>query len=114
MELDIERILKRFLKMTDATLSVNVDRGYIDAETRRDGVCISVIVSTKRYNNSYIKTEFYQDNCFTSSDASVVLDERDTLMGVKTGILSYLGLNSELEEYFLELSRKKAEKYFSV
>ena len=59
------------------------------------------------------KVEYKQYHCYTfTNEGKLFYSEGNTVKDVGEGILSYLGNNKDVDNYFDELARYEAKKYY--
>ena len=70
-------------------------------------VCYEVLVRRKG------KDEYRQHHCYNNKRGGVNYDHGNEEIGVRDGILAYLGNEKEVDNFFEEKTRQRAIKYFN-
>lgn len=92
------------MDMVNTTNIVELSReGY-----SRQGIFVCFKVEVK-YNN---ETNYLTHHCYNYVNGKVVYSDGNEIIGVKDGILAYLGNNELVQRYFEQIARHYARKYF--
>jgi hypothetical protein len=104
MDRDFVISIIKFLNRLDATVNIELHR----RGTNRGGkfVCMKVEVIYKGKKN------YLQYHCYVLKNGKLVYDEGNEVIGINGGILAYLGNEKDVDNYFDQLARTEAKKYF--
>lgn len=98
--------LIKFMDRMGMSSEIELSRHYIDSRGKRN-ICMSVVVYYKG------NVEYKQYHCYTfTNEGKLFYSEGNTVKDVGEGILSYLGNNKDVDNYFDELARYEAKKYY--
>jgi hypothetical protein len=95
----------KFLNRIDATVNIELERRYRNRQGNQV-VCMKVEVKFKG------KTHYLQYHCYSMKNNKITYDEGNEVVPIKNGILAYLGNPNVVDNYFDELARTEAKKYF--
>ena len=87
------------------TYTLEITRSYRDTMGRKS-VCIEVMVKFKD------KVQYIQHHCYRKVEDKIKYSEGNEIMGVKDGVLAYLGNNQKVDDYFDRLARRMAKEFF--
>lgn len=97
--------LEKFMDQMGLTSTIEIDRDYY---TLGPSVCVKVSVDRKGNN------EYLQYHCYTlKSDGNVKYDEGNEIKGINQGVLAYLGMDREIDNYFDDKARKIAKDWLT-
>lgn len=105
MEISFDKSLEKFMKTLGITYTIEISRGYRDTFGRKN-VCYEIRVEYKE------ESQYIQYHCYRWDGKNMVYREGNEVMGVKDGVLAYLGENQKVDEYFDRLARVKAKDFF--
>ena len=98
--------LEKFMKALNMTYSVEIDKNYYT----RGNYVVCVKVEVKRDENR----EYLQYHCYTlKRDGTPKYDEGNEVKGIQHGVLTYLGMDREIDDYFEQKSRELAKHALS-
>ena len=96
--------LQKFMKALNMTYYVEIDRDYyfgghksccVKIEVKRDG-----------------KPEYLQYHCYSlKRDGSLRYEEGNEIIGIQNGVLAYLGMDRDIDNYFDQKARVLAKNY---
>lgn len=102
MEREFVLTLIKFMETLGMQTKVEIAR-----PSRHNLVCIEVSVHYKT------KVEYLQYHCYKKRSRTMVqYDEGNTVIPVQDGILSFLNENKKVSQYFENLARSKATRFF--
>lgn len=95
--------LEKFMNTIGATYSVTLSKEYYFQGKKN--CCVKVEVKRDK------EWEYIKYHCYSlKNDGSLSFEGGNTVMGVKDGILSYLGMDEEVNDYFTNKARELAKK----
>jgi len=87
------------------TSSIEVDRDYY---TKQQYYTVCVRISVDRGKNN----EYLQYHCYSlKSDGNLKYVEGNEIKGINKGVLAYLGMDREIDNYFDDKARKIAKAW---
>lgn len=96
--------LHKFMNALNMTYSVEIDRDYYHRGHKN--CCVKVEV--KRDN----KWEYLQYHCYSlKSNGNLRYEEGNEVTGIQDGVLTYLGMDREIDNYFDHKARELAKRY---
>lgn len=100
------KALEKFMDQMGLTSSIEVDRDY--HTTRLGAVCVRISVDRGQSN------EYLQYHCYTMRpDGNVKYDEGNQIKGINQGVLAYLGMDREIDNYFDNKAREIAKNWLT-
>lgn len=94
--------LKKFMDSMGVEVNIKIDRTYNNAK----GVCIRVELDREG------QIEYLQYHCYSKKkDGSLKYEEGNEVVGIHQGVLSYLGMDREIDNYFDNKCREIAKRY---
>lgn len=97
--------LEKFMNQMELTSNIEVDNAY---PTSKRGVCMKIIVTRKG------NIEYLQYHCYSlKSNGDLRYDEGNEVKGIHQGVLSYLGMDREIDNYFDNKARVIAKEYLT-
>lgn len=104
-----ELSLLKFMKLANLEYEIDIMKSYRDTMGRKS-ICVSVTVFTEKPK---FKKEYEENHCYQlNKKGQVVYDQGETIIDVEMGLLSYLGDNDAVDNYFDRLARDKAKEFF--
>lgn len=97
--------IEKFIDNLGITYNLSISKSYRDTVGRKS-VCIEIIVNYKNI------PQYIQYHCYNFRNGKIVYDQGNQVMGVKEGVLAYLGDNSAVDNYFDNKSRILAKQFF--
>ena len=105
MENNFGKVLEKFMNTMGITYTLEITRGYRNTMGRKN-VCIEIMVKYKG------EVQYIQHHCYRKVGDSILYTEGNEIMGIKDGVLAYLGNPKKVDEYFDRLGREMAKEYF--
>lgn len=102
---DFNGALEKFMNTMGITYTLEVTRGYRDTMGRKN-VCIEIMVKYKG------EVQYIQHHCYRKVGDAILYSEGNEIMGIKDGVLGYLGDTKKVDNYFDLLARRMAKEYF--
>lgn len=104
MENNFYNSLKKFMKTLGITYTIEMAREYRNTYGEKN-VCFEIRVEHKG------TVQYLQHHCYGKVRDEIRYTGGNEIMGVKDGVLAYLGDNQKVDEYFDGLARIKARDY---
>ena len=96
--------LEKFMDALGITYSVVISRDYYHGGFKN--CCIEIRVQRDGDD------EYLQYNCYSlKRDGSLKYEEGNEVIGIHEGVLSYLGMDREIDNYFDQKARVLAKRY---
>ena len=105
MEKDFVNALEKFMNGMGITYTLEITRGYRDTLGRKN-VCTEIMV---KYRGTL---QYVQHHCYRKVGDAILYSEGNEIMGIKDGVLAYLGDDRMVDNYFESLTRRMAKEYF--
>lgn len=98
--------LIKFMDRMGMSSEIEPDRHFIDSRGKRN-ICMKVTV---RYKG---RVEYEQYHCYSFTNEGIpTYSEGNEVKSVRDGILSYLGNDKDVDNFFDQLARYEAKKYY--
>ena len=95
--------LQKFMRTLGMTDSLEISREYYSG--RQNNCCIRVEVRRDG------KEEYIQYHCYSlRSNGNIKYEEGNEVLGIQDGVLAYLGMDREIDNYFETRARELARK----
>lgn len=105
MDRDFVISIIKFLNRLDAKVNIELSRRGINKQGIKF-VCMKIEVFYKE------KPHYLQYHCYEMKNNKIVYSEGNEEVGINDGILAYLGNKRDVDNYFENLTRIEAKKYF--
>lgn len=97
--------LEKFMDAMGIVARVEVAKDYYSVPLKNKIVCVEVSVSREG------KQEYLQYHCYTKRVGHIRYVEGNEVKGIHQGVLAYLGMDKEIDDYFDNKARELAEKH---
>lgn len=98
--------LIKFMNRMGMSSEIELDRHYIDSRGKKN-LCMKITVFYKG------RVEYEQYHCYAfTNEGQLYYSEGNEVKSVGSGILSYLGNDKDVDNYFDQVARYEAKKYY--